>query len=98
MDNHQISVCIPRMNNDIKKSYIFKVFCNMKIGYIENINEIQLKGNPQFKRIIVRIKWNDSDCAKYILQRFEEGNNVKIVHSMPWYWICVQNRFSHINV
>jgi hypothetical protein len=86
------NICIPRMESNITKSYIFKVFCNLKVGYIENITEIPFHVNPQFKRVIVRLKWNDSEHSKYIQSRFQSGTNVKIVHSMPWYWICVPNR------
>jgi hypothetical protein len=86
------NICIPRMESTISKSYIFKVFCNLKVGYIENITEIPFHANPQFKRVIVRLKWNDSDHSKYIQSRFQSGTNVKIVHAMPWYWICVPNR------
>jgi hypothetical protein len=42
----------------------------------------------------VKLKWNDSERSAYILSRFQEGKNVKIVYNkqLPWYWICVPNR------
>jgi len=93
--NNGVSICIPRMESTIRKSYIFKIFCNLKVGFIESITEIPFRGNPIYKRVIIRIKCNESECAKYIVDRFKEGKNVKIVHSMPWYWICVENRPIH---
>ncbi len=110
-----IAICIPRVDQSITTHFIFKTFCNLKIGYIENIYEIPFYnktekhvqnqnksgviGNAkpwevsfQYKRIIIRIKWNDEPNAEYMLSRFREGKSVKIVYDMPWYWICLPNR------
>ena len=85
------SICIPRIDSDISKGYIFNVFRNMKIGYIENISEIPIKNNNKYKRVFIKIKWNKSAMANYINDRFNNGLNIKVVHTLPWYWICVSN-------
>ena len=90
----QNSICIPRIDSSIPKSLIIKTFENLNIGKLEGVIEIPFKDSNKYKRIIVKIEWNDSDKSKYILERFRDGNNVKIVYNFPspWFWICVPNR------
>jgi len=88
-------ICIPRVSSRITKEYIFGVFCTLKVGFVEKITEIPVRNDESQKCILVRIKWNNSERAKYICSRFDEGKNVKVVYSDPWFWICVSNnRFS----
>jgi hypothetical protein len=88
------SICIPRIDASIPKSLIIKTFESMNIGNLEGVVEIPFKDSNKYKRIIVKIEWNESDMAKYILERFHDGKNVKVVYNMPfpWFWICVPNR------
>ena len=92
-------LCIPRMSVNIRKDLIFKIFCGLKLGYIERITEIPLKTNstlnkaPHYKRIIIKIKWNPTtDEAKYIYTRILNLEPVFIVYDMPWYWKVVANK------
>jgi hypothetical protein len=84
-------ICIPKVNNKITKQYIFSIFCALKIGFVEKLTEVPIRNDPSHKRIFVKIKWNQSELSKYICKRFESGENVKVVYSDPWYWICVSN-------
>ena len=90
----QNSICIPRIDSSIPKSLIISAFEKLNIGKLEGVVEIPFKDSNKYKRIIVKIEWNDSERSNYILSRFEEGNNVKIVYNLPspWFWICVPNR------
>lgn len=93
---HKIhSICIPRMDVNVSKKYIFNVFRNMKVGYIENIVEVPVKSDSQFKRVFIKIKWNKSAMSNYINERFNSNQNIKVVHALPWYWICVSNIGHH---
>lgn len=88
------AICIPRIEASISKPFILSVFQNLKLGNIEGIIEIPFKDSPKFKRIIVKIDWNDSENAEFFLNRFKSGLNVKLVYTRdePWFWICVPNR------
>lgn len=88
------SICIPRIDAAIPKTQIIKTFESLNIGKLEGVIEIPYKDSSKFKRIIVKIEWNDTDMSNYILTRFNEGKNVKIVYdiNLPWFWICVPNR------
>lgn len=86
------SICIPRIDANVSRQFIFSVFCKLKIGYIDKILEFPSRVDSGSKRIVIHVKWNKSELAEYIQTRFDEDKNVKIVHTMPWYWICVANR------
>jgi len=90
----QNSICIPRIDSAIPKSLIINTFEKLGIGHIDGIVEIPFKDSNKYKRIIVKIAWNESERSKYILSRFYEGKNVKVVYNLPepWFWICVPNR------
>ena len=90
----QNSICIPRIDSSIPKSLIINTFEKLNIGKLEGVVEIPFKDSNKYKRIIVKIEWNDSERSNYILSRFEDGKNVKIVYNLPspWFWICVPNR------
>ena len=91
------SICIPRIDASIPKSMIVNTFELLNIGTLEGVIEIPFKDSAKYKRIIVKLEWNDSERSKYILSRFDQGKNVKIVYNMPspWFWICVPNRLHH---
>jgi hypothetical protein len=82
-------ICIPKVSNKITREYIFSIFCALKIGFVEKLTEVPIRNDPTHKRVFVKIKWNQSELSKYICKRFESGENVKVVYSEPWYWICV---------
>lgn len=85
-------ICIPRMDINTPNHFIFKTFCAMKIGYIESVHETPVKNDLTSKRVFVYVKWNNSENAKTILDRFDNEQNAKVVYSFPWYWICVSKK------
>jgi len=84
------SLCIPRIENSITKTYIFNTFAKLKIGKIETINEIPLRNDTKHKRIIIKVLWNENTPNSInMLSRLKNNETIKIVHSMPWYWKVV---------
>lgn len=91
MQNSSIILCIPRLSTTITREYIFETITKMKIGSIETLHEIPLQNSTNYKRIIIRIKWDlSSPTTQRIYSILSENKSIKIVHSMPWYWICVK--------
>lgn len=80
------SICIPRIDTTVTKEYIFGVLCKLKIGCIEKINEIPLRNDSKHKRIIIKMRWNESDNSINIQKRLLDGEIIKLVYDMPWYW------------
>ena len=61
------------------------------LGNIISIQELFLRSNIHYKRIIIKIKWDLSNASTIrVYNRLLENKSIKIVHSMPWYWICVK--------
>jgi hypothetical protein len=80
------SLCIPRIESTVKREYIFKKLCMLKIGYIQKMTEIPLKNNPDYKRVLIRIQWNDSEKTNKIRERLGQGDSINFVYDMPWFW------------
>jgi hypothetical protein len=88
-----MELCIPKVSVNISQKMIFKVFCNLKIGYIVRISENLLKNDPSYKRVIIRIHWdNTQPLAKQIQEHLKNPNeHMNIVYDMPWYWQIFAN-------
>ena len=86
-------ICIPRIERETSIEYIKKIFMKLHIGEIIKITETPLKSDTDYKRVFVKIKWNLlQPGSKYIHNRLNMGDNLKIVHEMPWYWKIVASR------
>lgn len=84
------ALCIPRLENAVKRSYILNIFTKLNIGYIESIHEIPLRNDANYKRIIIKVIWNTSTPnSNTILQHLQNNETIKVVHDMPWYWKVV---------
>lgn len=83
------NICIPRMENNIDKKQIFNIFKKLNIGYIEKIIEIPLKNDNEYKRVIIKIKWNNNEETQKIKTRLQNGEPVNIVYELPWFWKIV---------
>jgi len=88
MDNYQPSLCIPRVDSSINKTFIFKKMCSLKWGFIEKITEIPLKNDHEQKRIVIKIKWNREQEIQEIKQKIKNGEVIKLVYDQyqPWFW------------
>lgn len=88
-----IELCIPKMSSKISRQQIFETFCKMNVGYIDRITENPLRANPTFKRVIIRIKWdNTQPLAKQIQEVLQDpAEHMNVVYDMPWYWQIFAN-------
>ena len=77
-----VSLCIPRVFNNITWRRIKRVFISLNWGYVERIDVVPSGGT---KRAFIHFapgKFN----AKNILAPLCEGKQVKVVYDDPWYW------------
>ena len=84
------SLCIPRVNNTIPKEYIQTKIDKLGLGKKEYIAERPLKNEEDYKRIIIKYKWNyKNEHVENIKKTINELGSLKYVYNMPWYWkIC----------
>ena len=64
-----IALCIPRISVNFTKNYINEKIRKLNWGFIENINEIPLLKEKDFKRIVIKffihifkIRWWEFKC------------------------------------
>jgi len=88
-----IELCIPKVSQNITKKTIFESFKRMNIGYISRISENPLRSDPNYKRIVVKIFWdNTQELAKEIQEKLQNPNeHINLVYDMPWYWQIYAN-------
>jgi hypothetical protein len=84
------SLCIPRVDATVSKDFIHKTLSKLKFGHIQNIIEIPLRNDPSYKRIIIKLFWNDNEPRIMTIKKnLYELGSLKIVYNMPWYWKVV---------
>lgn len=77
------TLCIPRIENTLSKESIFHIFRKINWGYIENIREVPLVKENNYKRVIIKIRFNKQNA--HILQSINDGETLKLVYNDPWY-------------
>ena len=82
-----VSLCIPRVFNNIGYKRIKDMFIRMNWGYVERVDVIQLRG---FKRAYVHFKpgeWNmRSREAMQALDAMKRREEVTMTYDDPWFW------------
>jgi hypothetical protein len=84
----QIQLCIPKMSNETPRRKIYEVFQELNIGKIYKIFENPIRTDPNFKRVVIYIDWdNTQPIAKKIQETLQDPTeHMNIVYDMPWYW------------
>ena len=83
-----LSICIPKVNKNIKKSYIIDIFNTYNFGIINKVDLIMLGKN---KRAFIHYSyWNNDEKSLHIKQILEDGKDFKIMYDMPLFWKCVK--------
>jgi len=77
-----VSLCIPRVFNNISWRRIKRIFIALNWGYVERVDVVPSGGT---KRAFIHFAPNKFN-AKHILEPLCEGKQVKIVYDEPWYW------------
>jgi len=82
-----ISICIPRVFNNIGWRRVKQVMISCGWGYVERVDMVPQSG---FKRAFVHFapnRWNTRNPeAMAVLEALKNGDEVKIVYDEPWYW------------
>jgi len=82
-------LCIPKIHQSVRRDFIFKKLCALRVGFIQKLVEIPLKTNPNFKRVLIRVLWNQEPRTLMIRDRICNGNPVYFVYEDPWFWKIV---------
>jgi hypothetical protein len=86
-----ISLCIPRVFNNIGWRRIKQHMIEANLGFVERVDVIPVAGGA-YKRAFVHFaagKWNMRDeTARAMLTALQEGKRIKLEYDEPWYWLC----------
>ena len=85
-------LCIPKIHKTVTREFIFKKLCALHFGFIQKLVEIPLKTNSGFKRILVRVIWNQEPRTLSIRDRICKGDPVYFVYEEPWFWKIVADQ------
>lgn len=86
-------ICIPRIENHIKKEYIKNKLQGLNLGQILKITETPLRSDADYKRVFISLNWDPrDDRSQYVYDRLKTGENVKLLYDPPWYWKMVASR------
>lgn len=90
----ELEICIPRVSEKISRKLIFDTFVKLNIGYIDRITEYPLRNDSRYKRVIIRIKWdNTQPLANEIQTQLQDStNHMNVVYDMPWFWQIYANQ------
>ena len=85
-----VSLCIPRVFNNIGWRRIKQHIIEANLGYVERVDVVPVAGG-KYKRAFVHFaagKWNMRDAtARAALKALQEGKKIKLEYEAPWYWL-----------
>ena len=85
-----VSLCIPRVFNNIGWRRIKQHIIDANLGYVERVDVIPVAGG-KYKRAFVHFaagRWNMRDAtARAALKALQEGKKIKLEYEAPWYWL-----------
>ena len=90
-----ISLCIPRVSQNISHKDIYSTFLKLNIGLLKRVDiiERQNQDGEIYKRAFIHFKeWYNNDKSLFIMERLKEGKDIKIVYDEPWYWKVSENK------
>ena len=89
--NQGVSLCIPRVFNNIGWRRIKQHMIEANLGFVERVDVIPVAGGA-YKRAFVHFaagKWNMRDeTAREMLTALQEGQKIKLEYDEPWYWLA----------
>lgn len=85
-----VSLCIPRVFNNISWKRIKGHIIDANLGFVERVDVVPVAGK-NFKRAFVHFaagKWNMRDAtARQALKALQDGNKIKLTYEDPWFWL-----------
>ena len=85
-----VSLCIPRVFNNIGWRRIKQHIIDANLGFVERVDVVPVAGG-KYKRAFVHFaagRWNMRDAtARAALKALQEGKKVKLEYESPWYWL-----------
>jgi len=88
MSTAAISLCIPRVFNNITEAKVYNVFNKLNIGKIHSINMIERtnKKGKMVKCVFINFDYWYLNERSQMRNQLLSGKEIKIVYDDPWFW------------
>ena len=92
---YEPSICIPRVEDNVSGTDIRRVFERL-LGNdaVDSVDLVPWREDTRGRRraFIHLSVWPDTPVGTLMRQRFMDNQEVKVVHSDPWFWRCSKSR------
>jgi len=86
-----LTLCIPSVDRRFTNEYIRTTLDNTNIGKICKIKEKDSYTRSDSKKVFVTMNVDtENEYQRKLLERLEQGKNIKVMHEEPYYWKMVQ--------
>ena len=84
------TLCLPKIDYSVSKKQLYEIFNKYNFGVINKIDLITISNS---KRAFIHYNnWNNNEKNKKIKSFLDEGLDIKIIYSFPWFWKCSKSR------
>ena len=80
------SICIPKVDQNINKKFIYDLFNRYNFGEIKKIDMVKM--NKGFNVFIHFKYWYNTTKSLKVREILGSGLDFKIMYVEPWYWKC----------
>ena len=81
-----LNLCIPCVDSIYSRDNICALLQKANIGMIHSIKEIQSHNKVNSKKVFVKVDVSEGESHRYLRERLEGGQNIKVIHEEPYYW------------
>ena len=93
---NNISLYIPHIFANFSKEFVAKVFDDLNIGNVKNVDFISKYGHDgkEFNAAYIHFdEWYDTISARNFQSRvLDTSKEARVVYDEPWYWIVLENK------
>ena len=88
MSTAAMSLCIPRVFNNITEAKVYNVFNKLNIGKIHSINMIERtnKKGKMVKCVFINFYYWYLNERSQMRNQLLSGKEIKVVYDDPWFW------------
>ena len=81
------SICIPKVDRNITKKFIYDVFNRHLLGKIKKIDMIP---NKKYFRVFIHFDyWYNTEKSLKVKEILANNLDFKIMYVEPWFWKCI---------
>ena len=81
------SICIPKVDRNITKNFIYNIFDRHNFGKIKKIDLVKMN---KVNKVFIHFEyWYNNDKSLKVRELLSSGYDFKIMYIEPWFWKCI---------